>query len=271
MTAGSGGVVRPSAASGPDPVPRDDRAWPRGATVVSLLVGLAAVATAVGLEIGAAHRGGPAMVAIPAGFVVAFATFLALNVAGMRAWLLGHPFPAGLRLLALAGLGAGFAVLFWYDGPVGGAILAGLTAGVTFSNPWAIRVARRNRPLVDAAEAEMARVAADSEQEPRRAPAARGTPAGRSAPVGRVLRDTVATERRRALGWLLAGVIVTSACVALIRGERPDPPEPLTSRPPHPSDEVMVEPGRADKSYLAVLGWRVVGLATVAALFSWLL
>jgi len=149
------------------------------------------------------------MIAVLAGFVLAFGLTPAVNVAGMRRWLLGHPFPAGLRLLALAGLGVGFAVLAWYDGPVGGAILAGLVAGLTFANAWAIRVARRNRPRVEAAEAEMAWVAADSEDEPRRPPPAR------SAPVGRVLRDTVATERRRALGWLLAGVIVIPACGAL--------------------------------------------------------
>jgi hypothetical protein len=395
-----------TAGSEPAMVPRDDRAWPRSSLVASLLVGLVAVATAVGLEIGAARRGGPAMIAVLAGFVLAFGLTLAVNVAGMRRWLLGHPFPAGLQLLALIGLGAGFAVLAWYDGPVGGAILAGLVAGLTFANAWAIRVARRNRPRVDAAEAELARVAADSEDEPRRAPAAV------SAPVGRVLRDTVATERRRALGWLLAGVIVIAACgalgvpeaamfgvvvvgglaalwalrrlwavwlalrdfttaataprrayvvllhdpaprmmrpllgiwseppavrggrmpapervyrcddeqddlecfqgdvvvheawvdtgsrptskprwvaadaglalphrravlgrwylSALIRAERPGRPEPLTSRPPHPSDEVMVEAGRADKSFLAVLGWRVLGLAAAAALFTWL-
>jgi hypothetical protein len=69
-------------------------------------------------------------------------------------------------------------------------------------------------------------------------------------------------HRRAVLGrWYLS---------ALIRAERPGRPEPLTSRPPHPSDEVMVEAGRADKSFLAVLGWRVLGLAAAAALFTWL-
>jgi hypothetical protein len=33
---------------------------------------------------------------------------------------------------------------------------------------------------------------------------------------------------------------------------------------------VIVEAGRADKSFLAVLGWRVLGLTAAAALFTWL-
>jgi hypothetical protein len=90
-----------TAGSQPATAPRDDRAWPRSGLVASLLVGLVAVATAVGLEIGAARRGGPAMIAVVAGFVLAFGLTVALNVAGMRRWLLGLPFPAGPQLLAL--------------------------------------------------------------------------------------------------------------------------------------------------------------------------
>jgi hypothetical protein len=410
MTAGSGerAVVRPTTTAGsqPAPVPRDDRAWPRSSFVVSLLIGLVAVGTAVGLGIVAARRGGPAMVAVPAGFVLAFGVTLAINVAGTRRWMLGHPFPGGLRLLMLAVLCAGFALLAWYDGLLGGAILAGLFAGLTFPNAWAVRTARRNRPYVDAAEAATARTTTE------RADRLRPTPATRAAPVRRVLRDTVATERRRALAWLLAGVLVTLACVALgvpeaavgglvlvtglavvwvlrrlwgvwlalrdfttaataprrayvvllhdpaprmmrpllgiwseppvvrhgrmpgpervyrcddehddlecfqgdvvvheawvdtgprptskprwvaadagialphrravlgrwyvsnlIRADRPDRARPLTSPPPAPSDEPIVEAGRADKGFLAVFGWRVAGLAAVAALFAWL-
>jgi hypothetical protein len=93
-----------TAGSQPATAPRDDRAWPRSGLVASLLVGLVglvAIATAVGLELGTARRGGPAMIAVVAGFVLAFGLTVALNVAGMRRWLLGLPFPAGPQLLAL--------------------------------------------------------------------------------------------------------------------------------------------------------------------------
>jgi hypothetical protein len=103
-------------------------------------------------------------------------------------------------------------VVMGFAGGVGAAMLAGLIGGLLVANMWAIRTARANRAIVDAAEAAMARTPPPEEPPPV------GPPPAASADVellGPALRQAAALERRRSLAWLLAGVVVLVGGVAL--------------------------------------------------------
>ncbi|HZB49153.1 MAG TPA: hypothetical protein VE547_08675, partial [Mycobacteriales bacterium] len=181
-------------------VPRDDRAWPRGAGTFSLLLGLLAAAAGVAITVNALDRG-PGLAAVVGGV---FAAVLAVEVyaylTGIRSWLAGDALSPTLAFGQLLAMAAGFVVLL-LDPAVGGAVLAGLFAGVLLGNVVAIRLARRNRGRVDEAEAAQAAVRAAAPAAPRPAVA---SPADVE-PVGRLLRDTVSTEARRTAAWLVAG------------------------------------------------------------------
>jgi len=192
-------------------IPRDDRAWPRGAAVISVVLVLAAAGTGVGLSVGAAGRSSSVMAGALAGFVVAFGFGLAVLAVGMRRWTRGHSFPHWLQLVQLAGLGVCIAVLYGVDGSVGGAMLAGLVGGMMFANVWAIRSARANRERVDDAEAAIEE-RGDRADDARDASAEHGHEAKQATSVGQALRDTLAVERRRFLAWLIAVVIAAAAC-----------------------------------------------------------
>ena len=197
-----------------DVVPRDDRAWPRSSSWLSVALTVVAVGSGVGLVLGAAGRGLPATASVAAGLVVAFAFGLAVSIPAMRLWIAGQPVPARFTLLQCAGLVAAFAVLGLFDVLVGWAMVAGLLAGLLVANIWGIRTARANRDLVDRAEA-----AAVRDQAPASGgatgPFAPDAVAGPDAPVEHVLRDTMAVERRRSVGWLVAGVLGLAACGVL--------------------------------------------------------
>jgi hypothetical protein len=169
------------------------------------------VGTGVGLVVGAAGRVPAVLVLTVAGFVLGFSCGAVLLVAGIRHWLAGRAVPVRLELFGLAAALAAGVVLYGFDGIIGGAMLAGLMGGILIANVWAIRAARANRDLVDAAEAAVARheeaVSSDVRNE---LPADYADSLDR--PLGQVLRENVGVERRRLLAWVIAGpaVLVTA-------------------------------------------------------------
>jgi hypothetical protein len=181
---------------------------------MSVVLLLVAVGSGVALVFGAAARGSRGVAVVAVAFVAAFGFGLGVSVPGMRRWIAGQAFPAQIQLLQGAGFVVGLVVLFWVDGPVGGALLAGLFGSVFAVSLWGIRTARANRDAVDAAEAALAREQAPAPDDGRPVPVPSGAVADR-APVGRVLRDLVAVQRRGALGWLLASALGIAACVVL--------------------------------------------------------
>jgi hypothetical protein len=195
-------------------VPRDDRAWPRSSLFVSVGLALAAVGSGVGLVFGAAGRGSLGMALVTVGFVVAFGFGLGVSVPTLRHWVAGHSVPGRFHLLQWAGLIVCFVVIGWFDGLVGWAMLAGLMGGLVVGNVWGIRAARANRDLVDQAEATLSRAHATAGRDAMGVPAV-DAEVGQDAPVGRVLRDTVALERRRSVAWLVADAMALTACGVL--------------------------------------------------------
>lgn len=176
-------------------VPRDDRAWPRGAVVASSVIATVAVGVGVAVGLAAADRGLLPFGLTTAGFVAAFGFGGAVMASGLRRWIDGHPSPVRSQLWGSAGVVAAFVVMS-VDPLVGGALLAGLIGGMLTANVWAIRRARSNRSVVEEAEAQ----AAALDAEPGWVPPASGVS------VGQALRHTVAVERRRWLAWLIADV-----------------------------------------------------------------
>ncbi|MFI7609360.1 hypothetical protein ACIBTV_30200 [Micromonospora sp. NPDC049366] len=120
---------------------RDDRAWPKGAAPVSLLVGLAVVAAGIVMTTGSNH-------VVLAALCLLFGLTVgsSLIVVGISRWLGGQPIPSGLGVVSLLIGVAGLIVsrLFGFIGP-GGTLLMGLAGGLLLANVWAIRAARRNR------------------------------------------------------------------------------------------------------------------------------
>ena len=205
-------VVRSGAdASSVAVVPRDDRAWPRGSLTVSL-AGIAVAVVAGGwLAIAAADEGPVAAVAVAGVFAGAFVFAVAVAVPMMRRWVAGHRMPARLRLIQAAGFVAGFALLAFAGAGFGWAAIAGMIGGTLAANAGAIRAARANRGLVDRAEADEARRAATSGAAHD---AVRPAPVRRAA-VGAVLREALASERRRAAAWVVAAGIAVAGCLLL--------------------------------------------------------
>lgn len=199
----------------PDVIPRDDRAWPRGSVVLSVVIGLAAVGAGVGLVVGAAGRGSGVMLVVLAGFVVAFGFALAVFGVAFRHRITGRPVPGRLQVLTAVPAFVAVGVLYGVDGSAGGAMLAGLIGGGMVANLRAIRAARANREIVEAAEAALARDQAATSVEAEGAPLPYGSEATPCEPVGQVLHEAVARERRRWLAWLVAGGVVTAAGVVL--------------------------------------------------------
>jgi hypothetical protein len=195
-------------------VPRDDRAWPRGSFAVSAVLVLIAVGSGVALVVAAASLGTLPATFVAGGFVAAFGFGLAAAVPAMRRAIAGRDIPARLTLLQLVGLVVAFVVMA-LSGGVGGAMLAGLIGGLLVANMWAIRTARANRAIVDAAEASLARTPPPDEPPPAGPPAAAPTTSTYVELLGPALRHTVALERQRSLAWLVAGAVVAVGGVAL--------------------------------------------------------
>ena len=120
----------------------DDRAWPRNAGPISLITGLAAVATG---SVVAMNQNRPLV-----GFLCLLAGLLAgssLIVAAIRRWLSGRSIPAALGLVAgLITVGGLVALNVVAGFGAGTALVLGLVGGCMLANAWAVRAARANRP-----------------------------------------------------------------------------------------------------------------------------
>lgn len=200
---------------GADVVPRDDRAWPRRSLAVSVLLIVVALGAGAGLAFGAAGRGVLAVCLVVGGFLVAFGFGLVTSVPVMREWIAGRDMPAQLRLMQAAALVVAFVLVALVDVPVGWALISGLTGGVLVVNVWAIRAARANRDLVDQSEARAASAEPGTDEVDAAVDERGQDEAGQDIALGRILRDTVRVERRRAVAWLIAGVLALVACGAL--------------------------------------------------------
>ena len=205
----------PPVAASPQVVPRDDRAWPRGAVPISVVVALACLATGVALATAAAGDGTTVMVWLIAGFVVAFAFAVVSFAVGFRRWLRGHPFSGRLQLLQFVVVTVCLVATYGFNGLVGGAMLAGLFGGMMLTNAWAIRRARANRERVDAAEAAM-RQESEAQRHHAADPSGDQRAAGtRDAPVGQALRNALESERRGLLAWVVATAVATAVCLVV--------------------------------------------------------
>ena len=203
-----------------DVVPRDDRAWPRGAIVFSAVVLLACVATGVGVTLAAFDDGVLDGVIVAVAFVAAFATGYAIMATGMRSWVAGRPVDPRAQLWASLAVFVAFLIMTFVHGRAGVAVLAGLLGGLLLLNIRSIRRARANRAAVD--EAEAAQQAARQAEAAREA--ARDTPRPEvTAPpaqtlvgstVDQGLRHAAAVERKRTLAWLIALLIAVAAAGA---------------------------------------------------------
>ncbi|WP_018908826.1 hypothetical protein [Salinispora arenicola] len=120
---------------------RDDRAWPRGAGPISVVVGLAAIAFGVAVTASSAQALISALCLL-AGLLIGSS----LIVVGMQRWLSGKGIPAGLGMTSVAVAVAAW-VFFTVTGLTGGggALFAGLVGGLLLANVWAIQAARANR------------------------------------------------------------------------------------------------------------------------------
>ena len=120
---------------------RDDSAWPRGATGVSLLVGGVALVVGILVVLNHDQQGAAALF-----LLLALLLGSSLIVIAIRRWLSGHVIPASLGLAGVLLLVAGTIVVNLVVGSGGFLIVAsGLVAGMLVANVWAIRAARANR------------------------------------------------------------------------------------------------------------------------------
>ena len=120
---------------------RDDSSWPRGATPVSLVIGV--LSLVVGLSM-AGNAESPVLPFLV--LVVAIGIGATLIVVGIRGWLAGGRVPPVLALISGGCAVVGIVLIIVTDSPAGPALLCGLVSGLMFANVWAIRTARRRRP-----------------------------------------------------------------------------------------------------------------------------
>lgn len=118
---------------------RDASAWPRGATPVSLIIGL--LSLLVGLSMAnAANAPLPPLLALVLGVVIGGT----LIVVGIRRWLAGEPIPLVLGVISGVTSIAAIVLIKATDSATGPALLCGLIAGLMFSNIWAVRAADKH-------------------------------------------------------------------------------------------------------------------------------
>ena len=117
---------------------RDDSAWPRGTTPVSLVIGV------ISLLVGLSMAGNAEAPLLPF-LVLVLGTGIGatLIVVGIRSWLAGGPVPLVLALISGACAVVAIVLIIANDGPAGPALLCGLVGGLMFANVWAIRTAGR--------------------------------------------------------------------------------------------------------------------------------
>ena len=176
------------------------------------VIALAAVAGGVALAVRAASYGPGPVLAVLTGFVTSFGFALTATRAASRRERAGDPAAIFWLPLVLApmfvGLGIGL-----FDRSTGLAILAGWCGGTFTAVLFGHRAARANHDI-DATEAALAPDEDATHVVAEEDPLARDddTP---SAPVGQLLDEAVAEERRRWLAWLVAGAVITGACLTL--------------------------------------------------------
>jgi hypothetical protein len=199
---------------------RDDRAWPRASLVTSVLIATIALATGVLVVVYAADGPVRFLLGVLA-LAVALGFGIGVSVSGMRRWIDGHDVPTRTRLLPLAGLLTVF-VIWSFDPLSGGTMMAGLIGGLLCANVWAIRVARRNRALVDRAEREDAEAAArqqsDTTRRRTRSTSRAVSEISHGSPVGQALRTNICVERRRWFAWLIATAVVAGLVAVVTPG-----------------------------------------------------
>jgi hypothetical protein len=120
---------------------RDDSAWPRGATPVSLIGGV------ISLLVGLSMAGNAAAPLVPL-LVLVFGMGIGatLIVVGIHRWLDGDPVPKTLAVISAVCAVVALVLNAAIDGPTGPALLSGLFGGLMFANVWAVRTARKHRP-----------------------------------------------------------------------------------------------------------------------------
>ena len=120
---------------------RDDSAWPRGATPISLIIGV------ISLLVGLSMAGNADAPLVPL-LVLALGVGVGATVivVGIRRWLDGHPVPVVLALIAGVTAVVAIVLITASDSPSGPALLSGLIAGLMLANVWAVRTARKRRP-----------------------------------------------------------------------------------------------------------------------------
>jgi hypothetical protein len=193
---------------------RDDRSWPRWARPFSAVALVAALVVGVWAVVTASEgKTAPWVVALAS--VVVLAVGARLFAAAFRARIEGGEIPGRSRLGELALVVLGFAALV-YDGRLAAGVWSGLLAAVFATNLWAIRRARANRDLVDAAEAARDRAL---EQQAREADTRHRDEVVRAdeppLDVAAALLEAAAGSRRRWLAWALATALVSAGTFLL--------------------------------------------------------
>jgi len=120
---------------------RDDSAWPRGATPISLIIGV------ISLLVGPSMAGNADAPLVPLlVLVLGIGVGATVIVVGIRRWLDGHPVPVVLALISGVTAVVAIVLITASDSPSGPALLSGLIAGLMLANVWAVRTARKRRP-----------------------------------------------------------------------------------------------------------------------------
>lgn len=126
---------------GAGPQRRDHSAWPRGATPLSLIIGVTSLVVGVSMVGNADEPLLPLLV-----LVVGTGIGATLVVVGIRRWLAGGHLPLVLALISGVSAVVAIVLITATDSPTGPALLCGLLGGLMFANVWAIRAARGRRP-----------------------------------------------------------------------------------------------------------------------------
>ena len=196
-------------------VVRDDRAWPRWAGVFSILMMLGAV-VALLWAVATASQGPAGVVVVAGAALVSLGVSLWLFRTAFAAVIGGGRQPGWVVVVQLGIVLAGFAAMT-YDAHLGTALLAALFGAMFAVNLWAMRRARGNRAVVDAAEDEAEqRRAQDRTGAAQRA---RVRDSGPALDVGGMLDAAWRDVWQRWVAWLVAGAAVTAVTVIVTDSE----------------------------------------------------
>ena len=122
---------------------RDNSAWPRGATPISVVIGVISLLVGLSMSGDAEAPLHPFLVLVVGIGIGIGATLIVVGILG---WLAGGGVPLVLALISGVCAVAAIVLIIATDSPAGPALLCGLVAGLMFANVWAIRAAERRRP-----------------------------------------------------------------------------------------------------------------------------